>query len=281
MLLFIVALLPIVPVKADPGHAVAAALPTVHMFFGADAPVLHFIGVANEEPAGAAFSAGDAGPSTDQPVVAQTSIDNVLIDPAEAYEPSRAARFPDPLHAHIDAYWADRFQEAGRTYRSPGGVVGFTNTIETGCGLADAAVETAFYCVLDETIYYSVTYRDIVDENIGDYGWVVVVAHEWGHHVQRILGYDVAMLPYQTGDLAPVLVEKQADCLAGAYTDIAELSGWLDPGDVNEGIRMTELSGDPAGTAIQLPTAHGSGSDRVAAFLSGYELGLDGCSLPF
>lgn len=202
-----------------------------------------------------------------------------MVDPNEAYDPERAARFPDPLHAHVDAYWSDRFAEAGRPYRPPAGVVGFSTAIETGCGLAEAAEETAFYCVLDETIYYTVEFRQVIEENIGDYGWVVVVAHEWGHHVQRQLGYDVAMLPYQSGNVAPIALEQQADCLAGAYTDAAELSGWLDPGDVDEAILMTGLSGDPPGTAIHNPTAHGSGAERVDAFFEGYELGISGCEL--
>jgi len=202
-----------------------------------------------------------------------------MIDAAELAEPERAARFPDPLHAHVDIYWSDRFAEAGRPYRSPGGVVGFSTVIETGCGLADPVKETAFYCILDETIYYSVEFREIIEANIGDYGWVVVVAHEWGHHIQQQLGYDVAMLPYQAGGIPSIALEQQADCLAGAYTDAAELSGWLHPGDVDEAITMTELSGDPPEMGDRHPTAHGSGAERVAAFVEGYEEGLAGCEL--
>jgi len=210
--------------------------------------------------------------------IAETGVEGI-IDPAEATEPERAARFPDLLHAHVDAYWSDRFADAGRSYRPPAGVVGFSTAIETGCGIADPEVETAFYCVLDETIYYSVEFRQIIEENIGDFGWVVVVAHEWGHHVQRQLGYDLAILPYRAGAVPPIALEQQADCLAGAYTDSAELSGWLAPGDVGEAILVTELSGDPPGTAVLHPSAHGSGTARVAAFDEGYELGLDGCNL--
>lgn len=202
-----------------------------------------------------------------------------IIDPSELNDPERLARFPDPLHAHVDVYWANRFQETGRDYRPPIGVVGFSTPLETGCGLADPAVETAFYCVLDETIYYAVEFRQIIEENIGDYGWVVVVAHEWGHHVQRQLGYELAILPYQGGTTPPVALEQQADCLAGAYTDAAELSGWLDPGDVDEAILVTALSGDPPGTAAFNPSAHGNSGERVGAFEKGYQLGLDGCAL--
>ena len=202
-----------------------------------------------------------------------------MIDANALSEPERAARFPDPLHAHVDVYWSDRFAEVGQPYRPPTGVVGFATVIETGCGLADPDRETAFYCVLDETIYYSIEFREIIETSIGDYGWVVVVAHEWAHHAQRLVGSDLAMLPYQPGDGTSIALEQQADCLAGAYTEAAELSGWLDPGDVGEAITMTELSGDPPGTAVQHPTAHGSGAERVGAFSQGYELGIAGCGL--
>ncbi len=202
-----------------------------------------------------------------------------MIDPAAVAEPERAARFPDLLHAHVDVYWSVRFAEVGRPYRPPAGVVGFTTTIDTGCGVADPETETAFYCILDETIYYSVEFRRIIDENIGDFGWVTVVAHEWGHHVQRQLGYDLVILPYQGGDIAPIMLEQQADCLAGAYTDSAELSGWLDPGDVDEAILVTSLSGDPPGTSVFDPSAHGTGAARIVAFVEGYELGVAGCGL--
>jgi predicted metalloprotease len=233
---------------------------------------------AAQAGAGGGDATGWTAASAVRALVDEELVDDV-IDTSALSDPERAARFPDPLHAHVDVYWAERFAEAGRPYRSPAGVVGFATTIETGCGLADPNHETAFYCVLDETIYYSVEFRQIIEANIGDYGWVVVVAHEWAHHAQRLLGYDVAMLPYQAADVAPIALEQQADCLAGAYTEAAELSGWLHPGDVDEAITMTGLSGDPPGTTAHHPTAHGSGEERVAAFVRGYEQGIVGCDL--
>lgn len=191
----------------------------------------------------------------------------------------RARRFPDVLHAHVDAYWAYAFAEAGREYTPPGGVIGFSSTIETGCGLADPVMEAAFYCVLDQTIYYSADFRKIIESRIGDYGWLVVVAHEWGHHVQLTLGTDLVGALDQTGSQAPIELEQQADCLAGAYTRGAEANGWLDDSDLTEAVHMTSLSGDPIGTSWGDPNAHGSGEDRVAAFIDGYTGGVDGCGL--
>jgi hypothetical protein len=202
-----------------------------------------------------------------------------VIDNSAAYDPARAALFPDPLHAHVDAFWAAQFAAAGLEYQPPGGVIAFDEPTPTGCGIADPATETAFYCVLDATIYYSTEFRDVLEDNIGDFAWVVVVAHEWGHHVQLLLGYDAGVLSWRVGETPSVAMEQQADCLAGAYTDGAEFSGWLDPGDVDEGLLVTGLSGDPPGASALDPEAHGSGPERVAAFTAGYAEGVAACGL--
>lgn len=202
-----------------------------------------------------------------------------LVDPAAAWDAERAARFPDPLHAHVDAFWATRFASEGWEYRSPAALTGFSEAMDTPCGIADPEVETAFYCVIDETIYYSAPFQELAISQIGDFGWVVIVAHEWGHHVQHLLGQDFAPDSFRTGSEAPLPIEQQADCLAGAYTDGAELSGWLDPGDVDEALIMTELAGDPSSAESTDPLAHGTAEERVAAFLSGYREGLSACEV--
>jgi hypothetical protein len=199
---------------------------------------------------------------------------------ADAQEAAaRAARFPDPLDANIDAFWADQFAAAGVSYQPPTGVVGMDGPEQTGCGSADPAKEAAFYCVIDQTIYYSDSFKTLVVTNIGDFGWVIVIAHEWAHHIQHQLGIDLGDTPDQTSDATPLSIEQQADCLAGAYTEGADQSGWLDPGDLDEAIFMTEISGDPPGTAWNSPGAHGGGDARKAAFLEGYDGGIAACGL--
>jgi predicted metalloprotease len=191
----------------------------------------------------------------------------------------REVLFPDPLHADIDRFWSEQFAAAGRDYVSPKGVVAFDRPIVTACGRADPDEEAAFYCVLDEKIYYSASFRHLIETQIGDFAWVVVVAHEWGHHIQAQLGFDLGVSPDASSDGAPVELEQQADCLAGAYSVDAELNGWLDPGDINEALYMTEISGDPPGTAWNDPRAHGSSDQRVDAFLKGYSGGIAACGL--
>lgn len=191
----------------------------------------------------------------------------------------REVRFPDPLVAHIDSFWARRFDEANQDYVPPTAVVPFAEPIVTACGRADPGKEAAFYCVIDEKIYYSVEFRDLIESRIGDFAWIIVIAHEWGHHVQAQLGFDLGVSLDLSIAAAPIEFEQQADCLAGAYSVDAEMLGWLDPGDVDEALYMTEISGDPAGTSWSDPDAHGSGADRIDAFLNGYSGGIGACEL--
>jgi len=192
---------------------------------------------------------------------------------------AREILFPDPLHAHIDRFWEARFQEAGRAYEPPQGVIAFDEPIVTACGRADPEREAAFYCVIDEKIYYSTEFRTLIEQQIGDFAWVIVVAHEWGHHIQAKMGFDLGVVPDRAGEVAPIELEQQADCMAGAYSVDAELDGWLDPGDIDEALTMTEISGDPPGTSWNDPRAHGTGDARIDAFLKGYSGGLAACGL--
>jgi predicted metalloprotease len=200
-------------------------------------------------------------------------------DAAAATPVPREILFPDPLHAHIDQFWEARFQEAGRVYDPPDGVIAFDVPTVTACGRVDPDQEAAFYCVINQTIYYSAEFRTLVEEQIGDFAWVIVVAHEWGHHIQAALGFDLGVAPDRAGEVPPIELEQQADCLAGAYAVDAELVGWLEPGDIDEALTMTELAGDPPGTSGNDPRAHGTGDDRIDALLAGYSGGVAGCEL--
>ena len=191
----------------------------------------------------------------------------------------REELFPDPLHAHVDAFWAKEFAAVGRPYDAPNGVVAFDEPLVTACGRADPEEEAAFYCVVDEKIYYSVTFRSLIERQIGDFAWVIVVAHEWAHHIQGQLGYDLGVSPDLSENTPTISLEQQADCLAGAYAIDAEETGWLDAGDSQEALIMTDISGDPPGTAWNDPRADGTGDQRTDAFLVGYQGGIAACNL--
>ena len=182
----------------------------------------------------------------------------------------------DAVIADIDAFWRDSFAAADRPYRPPA-VVSFHTPTGTACGRISLGVGPG-YCPLDETIYYNAEFRALGEDRLGDFAWVTIVAHEWGHHVQAELGLYASAEP-EEGEAYPVELELQADCLAGAYAQDAEARGWLEADDPEEAVAVTAAAGDPDGTAWEDPAAHGTAEQRVAAWEQGYAEGLPGCDL--
>lgn len=190
--------------------------------------------------------------------------------------------FVNPLDADVDIFWAAVFAREEFPYAPPAAITGFEAAIETGCGQATPNDAVAFYCPADATIYYVVSFRTLIERQVGDFAWVTVIAHEWGHHIQAQLGIldEVIDEPTDSGaGILPVELELQADCLAGAYTQDAEATDWLDLGDIEEALLLTSVAGDTVGTSFDDPNAHGTSQQRVESFLAGYEAGLDGCEL--
>ena len=214
----------------------------------------------------------------DRAFVAQ-QIANAGLAPALGQADAYVSAFPDILHADVDAFWYRTFTDAGLAYLPPSDIVGFDVPINTACGAAEPATTAAFYCTIDETIYYSLGFRQLVETQVGDFAWVTVIAHEWAHHIQTGLGLQATTRPDLTGGPYVIELELQADCLAGVYAEDAEARSWLDPGDLNEALTLTRAVGDPAGTEWTDPAAHGTSRQRLDAFASGYEDGVSGCEL--
>ena len=166
--------------------------------------------------------------------------------------------------------WAATFQAAGATYASPGVVV-VDRGLETACGPVEP-VPNAFYCPFDQTVYLVPRLLVEPESRFGDYAPIAVLAHEWGHHVQTLLGLRAATTKPQ---------ELQADCLLGAFTDHADETGLLDYGDFLEALDSALDAGDPLGLLEDRPGVHGSPEERVKALTRGFGGGpVTGCGLP-
>ncbi|MEO6942387.1 MAG: neutral zinc metallopeptidase, partial [Terrimesophilobacter sp.] len=104
--------------------------------------------------------------------------------------------------ASLDAYWSGTFAQEGITYRSPADFVLFTGSTSTGCGTASSATGP-FYCPPDQTIYVDTGFFDELRSQFGATGGplaeMYVVAHEWGHHIQNLLGTMDNLNMQQTG----------------------------------------------------------------------------------
>ena len=168
----------------------------------------------------------------------------------------------------IDTYWAMSFAAAGRTYTSPG-VVDISRGGSSSCGNFVPNAGPGFYCSRDQTIYISIDVLSNIGNTVGDFAWITILAHEWGHHVQAIEGLSPG---------AGNSFELQADCLSGSYARDAATRGFLQHGDLVEVITISVIGGDdPAAFPRDRPGAHGTSDDRIAAFMRGYLDGFTGC----
>ena len=106
----------------------------------------------------------------------------------------------------------------------------------------------------------------------GDYAPIAVLSHEWGHHIQTLLG---VVGPTRKD------FELQADCLMGAFTRYADEQALLDYGDFLEALNSAIDAGDEVFLPEDFPGAHGMAEDRVKALTKGYGGGpVIGCNLP-
>jgi uncharacterized protein len=183
----------------------------------------------------------------------------------------------------IQAYWDTALAE-GR-YREAETVV-FTRSTQSGCGFATAEVGP-FYCPRDETIYLDLGFFDQLETRLGARGGpfaeAYVLAHEYGHHVQHLLG---TLDRARTGDTGPgsaaVAVELQADCFAGAWAHNAVRTGFIEEltaEDVAVGLDAAAAVGDDRiqqrtqGQVSPETWTHGSSAERQRWFTVGYRSG--------
>jgi hypothetical protein len=183
--------------------------------------------------------------------------------------PAAAQSAPEAVAADVNAYWAGQFAEAGIAY-SPPGFVPVTGESTTGCGpVSPDVIGPAAYCLLDSTIYYSPDYLNLYASEADPTAYFVIIAHEWGHHVSRLLGSEAPISPE---------TEQQADCASGAYLADAVARGFAPAGSLNRGTGLSIRAGDPTFLPDGFQT-HGNGAYRGIAFMEGYMNGLEACGL--
>jgi len=172
----------------------------------------------------------------------------------------------------------------GRYRRST--LVLFRGATPSACGMGDSAMGP-FYCPADQKVYLDLEFFDELDRRFGapgDFAQNYVIAHELGHHVQNILGIDrqVRALqqrsPRQANQLS-VLMELQADCLAGVWGHSTAQRGIMETGDAEEGLRAAAAIGDDtlqrqtAGRVRPESFTHGSATQRVGWLRRGLQTG--------
>ena len=194
-----------------------------------------------------------------------------------------------------DTVWSDEFQRRGLDYNAPR-LAFFTSATSTGCGQASAQVGP-FYCPQDQEIYFDLNFLDELQQRFGaqgEFAQSYILAHEYGHHLQTLLGTERKMRAAQQQDPGnqneySVALELQADCYAGVWATLADKSTEnginLTAGNIAEAVKAAEAVGDDR---IQKQTqgrvdpeswTHGSAAQRAQWFTTGNSSGdINSCN---
>jgi hypothetical protein len=209
----------------------------------------------------------------------------------EAGAADEATDFTTVVLGYTEDVWGGLFQSAGSTYREPGLVL-YDGAVESACGYNTAATGP-FYCPGDERLYLDLSFlRELQRLGApGDFAFAYVIAHEVGHHIQRITGIEgeVRQLQRRANEVdanaLSVRMELQADCYAGVWAHHAQRQ-WsiLEEGDVEEGLAAAAAVGDDrlqqmASRRVQPESfTHGSSEQRMQWFQNGLRTGrTDAC----
>lgn len=193
-----------------------------------------------------------------------------------------------------DDVWSEEFARRGQAYQPPR-LAFFSQATTTACGRASASVGP-FYCPGDQEIYFELGFLDQLQRQFGaegEFAQAYIAAHEFGHHLQTLLGIEKQVRSAQQRDpdranAYSIAMELQADCFAGVWAKLADDRGEggiaLTRENVVEAVRAAEAVGDDRiqqkmqGRVSPESWTHGSAQQRHEWFLVGYESGdLDQC----
>ena len=181
--------------------------------------------------------------------------------------------------------WRTAFAQEGVSWHQPE-LVFYQGGTRSGCGAAQSSMGP-FYCPSDESIYIDTSFYDQMAQQLGakgDFARYYVIAHEYGHHVQKLSGIADQVASAQQQDPAAanryqVMMELQADCYAGVWA--GKNRNLIEPGDFEEGMTAASAIGDDtlernAGQAVNPETfTHGTSAQRMRALRLGMQSGDD------
>jgi predicted metalloprotease len=208
-------------------------------------------------------------------------------EPAPDAGRDEAKHFVAVVLADTEDVWREQFRKMGKNYREPRLVL-FRGQVESACGLADAAMGP-FYCPEDEKVYLDLDFFDELRTRFrapGEFAQAYVIAHEVGHHVQKLLGTSDKVhaqkkrLNEVEYNRLSVRLELQADFLAGFWAYHAQKAKHiLEPGDLEAALRAANAIGDDRlqkqarGYVVPDSFTHGTSEQRIRWFRRGFETG--------
>jgi len=181
--------------------------------------------------------------------------------------------------------WSQLLPAQGVQYRHAKLVL-FRDSIDSACGMAQSATGP-FYCPEDEKVYIDLGFYDELKQRFGapgEFAEAYVLAHEIGHHVQKLLGIEAKVRAAQqqnpqAANQLSVGLELQADCLAGVWGHTTQQRNILEAGEVDEGLKAAAAVGDDrlqrmsTGHVNPETFTHGSSAQRMQWFQRGFQDG--------
>jgi uncharacterized protein len=220
-----------------------------------------------------------------------------VINVAEQVTPQRETReapkgapaddvgqFVSKVLGSTETVWGKSFRQSGSQYRAPTLVL-YDGQVRSGCGVAQSAMGP-FYCQNDEKLYVDLSFFREMRTRLGapgDFAQAYVIAHEVGHHVQKLTGRFEQMESERgnsqvESNRSSVRLELQADCYAGVWGNHASAMNQLEPGDLEEALNAANAIGDDRlqkqrGRVVPESFTHGSSEQRVRWFKRGMASG--------
>ena len=198
-----------------------------------------------------------------------------------AKSPDENRQFAGAIMGNLEDAWKQMLPaQAHVQFRAPKLVL-FIKQISSACGYASAATGP-FYCPGDQKLYLDFAFFDELTREFkapGDFAQAYVIAHEFGHHIQNMLGTMSKVQRAGNSNRLSVALELQADCYAGVGANFAQKQGRLDPGDVSEALRAAGAVGDDMiqkrtqGYVVPDSFTHGTSQQRMQFFTTGFKSG--------
>lgn len=233
---------------------------------------------------------GGDGDVTNQ--LPQISSQNTQLSPEETAADEQRAGFVKVVLADTEDVWSTLLKQSGETYPAPTLVL-FRDAVQSACGNASAA-SGPFYCPADQDLYIDLSFYEELQSRFkapGDFAMAYVVAHEVGHHLQKLMGISDKVQQLR-GNVSKeeynqysVRLELQADFYAGVWAHHAQKikttdgRNIIDSDDINEALAAANAIGDDRlqkegqGYVVPESFTHGTSAQRMFWFKKGFETG--------
>jgi predicted metalloprotease len=221
------------------------------------------------------------------PNVAQQVIPGPGVGPNHQAPQDGYKEFSEKLLGATNAVWREKFRKEYMRAYTPPKMVLFSDRVDSqGCGVAPSSVGP-FYCPVSQKVFLDPSFFDELANKLGgskaEFSQAYVVAHEVGHHVQNLLGYNEHLEDFRRreGENAGIRSELQADYLAGVWAHHAEEKFHIlsNPSEVQEALKTARAIGDNRiqekmrGKSWPESFTHGSDAQRFKFFKLGFDTG--------